>query len=259
MSPPSQTLLLSQWTRVEGLAIHARVSSLPAPAGRLPVVLVHGYGVSGAYFVPIAERLAAELPVYVPDLPGHGASDKPEKVLSVPELADALRSWMDAAGLERAAMVGNSMGCQIVADLAARFPERVARLALIGPTADPAARTLRRNLLPFLLTGFAERLSLVPLIAADYWRAGIRRMRLEMDYMFADRIEDKLPRIGVPSLVVRGSRDHLVPKRWTEEVARLLRTDRLFTIPGAGHALNYSAAGELARVLLPFLREGDLA
>jgi len=256
MTRTSKALIVSRWTRVQGLAIHSRVSRLPAPTGRPPVVLVHGYGVSSAYFVPIAERLTAELAVYAPDLPGHGKSDKPERVLRIPELADALCAWLDAVEVGRASLVGNSMGCQIIADLAVRYPERVDRLVLIGPTAAVGARTPWRNLIPFLRTGLAERKSIIPLLALDYAKAGIRRMRREMAFMFEDRIEDKLPRIDAPSLVVRGSRDYLVPEYWTQEVARLLRTDRLFTIPGAGHALNYSAAGELARILLPFLCEG---
>lgn len=53
--------------------------------------------------VPIARRIAAELPVFVPDLPGHGRSEKPERTLDVPGLAQALRAWMDAVGVRQAA------------------------------------------------------------------------------------------------------------------------------------------------------------
>ena len=73
--------------------------------------------------------------------------------------------------------------------------------------------------------------------------------------MFADRIEEKLPGISVPAMVVHGERDFIVSRRWAAEVARLLRTDRLFAIPGAGHALNYSAPDELMRLIRPFLSE----
>ncbi|HSK75026.1 MAG TPA: alpha/beta hydrolase [Thermoanaerobaculia bacterium] len=246
--------LRSVRTRVDGLSIHTLASADPAP-GALPVVLVHGYGVSGRYMVPIARRIAAELPVWVPDLPGHGRSEKPEQTLDVPGLARALRGFLDAVGVPRAAFLANSMGCQTVAELAVRHPETVDRLIFVGPTADPETRTLHQHLPRFLRAVFEERPSLIPLAMADYLRFGPRRIVEELRAMFADRIEEKLPEISAPAMVVHGERDFIVPRRWAAEVARLLRTDRLFAIPGAGHALNYSAPDKLMRLIRPFLSE----
>lgn len=250
MSPEAR--LRSVWTRVDGVSVYARFSAGPTP-GALPVVLVHGYGVSGRYMVPIARRIAAERPVWVPDLPGHGRSEKPQRTLDVPGLAQALQSFLDAVGVPRAAFLANSMGCQTVAELAVRHPETVDRLIFVGPTADPRARTLRQHLPRFLRAAFEERPSLIPIVIADYLRAGPRRIVGELRAMFADRIEEKLPRISAPALVVYGERDFFVPPRWAAEVARLLRTDRLFAVPRAGHALNYSAPDELMRLIGPFL------
>ncbi|HEV2855844.1 MAG TPA: alpha/beta hydrolase [Thermoanaerobaculia bacterium] len=249
--------LRSLWTEVDGVSIHARVSARPT-SGVLPVVLIHGYGMSGRYMLPIARRIAAEYPAYVPDLPGHGRSGKPERTLSVPELAEALRAWMDAVGLRRAAFLANSMGTQVVADLAARHPERVERLVLVGPTLDPT-HTLGQQMLRLVWTGAAERPSLIPLMIADYLRTRPGRLVKELRAMFRDRIEEKLPRIDAPAMVVRGERDAVIPQPWAEEVARLLGTDRFFVIPDAGHALNYSDADELMRLIRPFLREGERA
>jgi pimeloyl-ACP methyl ester carboxylesterase len=240
------------WTCVDGLRIYARASQTPV-AGRLPVVLVHGFGMSSSYMVPLAKRLAAECAVYAPDLPGHGRSDDPGCTLSIHELADFLTAWMDAVGIEQAAFLGNSMGCQILAELAVRHPERVDRLILVSPTVDAAARSLRRELPRFLKTAFAERPSILLMMLRDYIRAGFRRLHREMDVALADRIEQKLAQISVPSLVVRGERDAVVPQAWAEEVARKLRAGDVRVIRGKGHALNYSAADELMRVIRPFL------
>jgi 2-hydroxy-6-oxonona-2,4-dienedioate hydrolase len=84
-----------------------------------------------------AQELANDYRVYVPDLPGFGDSDKPEKIFDVPELADWVACWMPAVGIDRAALLGNSFGCQVIADLAARYPERVAAAILQGPTTPP--------------------------------------------------------------------------------------------------------------------------
>src|SRR4051812_3167285 len=126
--------LRDHWVDVNGLAMFARVSSGPVPATAPTVVMVHGLIVSSRYMIPTAKRLAAFCRVYVPDLPGYGHSDEPPCFLDVPGLADALARWMDAVGLPRAVLLGNSFGCQIVVDFAARYPERVDRAILVGPT-----------------------------------------------------------------------------------------------------------------------------
>jgi 2-hydroxy-6-oxonona-2,4-dienedioate hydrolase len=240
------------WTRVDGLQIYARVSRDPVPS-RLPVVLIHGFGMSSSYMVPIGKRLAAELPVYAPDLPGHGRSAAAGRSFGVPELASFLHAWMDAVGLGRVAILANSMGCQIAVDLAVRWPGRVDRLVLVGPTTEPGARTFRQHLLRLLKDAPAERPSIVLLIAKDYGRMGIGRLFREMKRLFEDRIEDKLARVEAPALVLRGERDTVVPQRWAEEVARRIGADGVLVIPGAGHALNYSAADELMRKIRGFL------
>ncbi|HEY1404550.1 MAG TPA: alpha/beta fold hydrolase, partial [Pyrinomonadaceae bacterium] len=121
----------SRWITVGGLRIHARVSvNLPASACDVPVVLVHGLVVSSLYMLPTAERLATFFRVFAPDMPGFGKSDKPLRALDVPELADALVAWMDAAGLVQPVLVGNSLGCQVIANVAARNPHRVAGVVL---------------------------------------------------------------------------------------------------------------------------------
>jgi 2-hydroxy-6-oxonona-2,4-dienedioate hydrolase len=107
-------------------------------AGGVPVVLVHGLVVSSLYMEPTAERLAPFHRVFAPDLPGFGRSDKPSRALSVAGLADALGAWMDAEGLERAVLVGNSLGCQVIAEMAARAPHRAAGVVLTGPTVEPS-------------------------------------------------------------------------------------------------------------------------
>jgi 2-hydroxy-6-oxonona-2,4-dienedioate hydrolase len=149
--------LESRWTRVEGLPVHARVSADPAPSGSLPIVLVHAIGVASRFMVPVAEMLAPYYRVYAPDLPGFGASGKPNRVLNVVELTDALAGWTRAIGLEQAAFLGNSFGCQIVADLALRYPQLVERVVLQGPTTDPSARGASRQIARLLLNSRRER------------------------------------------------------------------------------------------------------
>jgi 2-hydroxy-6-oxonona-2,4-dienedioate hydrolase len=245
--------LSSEWIRAEGLLMHARVSVDPTPYGSLPLVLVHGIGVASRFMVPVAELLAPYHRVYAPDLPGFGKSEKPAHALSLVELTDALAWWTREIGLECAAFLGNSFGCQIVVDLAVRYPDLVERVVLQGPTMDPRARTVWQQIARWLRNSPQEPLSHGLISAREYPRCGLRRLIKTFRYALDDRIEEKLPHVRVPALVVRGSRDPIVPQRWAEEASRLLPMGRLAVIPGAPHTVVYDAPLDLARVVRPFL------
>jgi 2-hydroxy-6-oxonona-2,4-dienedioate hydrolase len=233
--------------------MHARASEDPAPEENPTVVLVHGLVVSSRYMVAAAELLAADYRVYAPDLPGFGKSDKPPRVLNVAELSDSLVAWMEKISLKSAALVGNSFGCQIIVELALRHPERVEKAVLQGPTVDPLGRTALRQIGRLLLDSVREPPSLLPIELLDYLDAGFRRSVRTFRFMLEDRIEEKLPRVSVPTLVVRGSRDPIVPQRWAEEATKLLPVGRLVVIPGATHTANYGAPSDFTRVVRAFL------
>jgi pimeloyl-ACP methyl ester carboxylesterase len=132
--------LPSHWVMVNGWRMHYRA----AGRGQQSLVLVHGLTVSGNYLLPTAAELLEDFTVYVPDLPGFGRSEKPRRVLNIEEMAETLRAWMDAIGLERAYLLGNSLGCHTVAAVATRHQERVAGIILISPGGDPGGRNLLR-------------------------------------------------------------------------------------------------------------------
>jgi pimeloyl-ACP methyl ester carboxylesterase len=175
----------------------------------------------------------------------------------VPGLADALAAWVRAAGPERATFVANSLGCQVVVDLALRYPELVERAVLIGSTVDPAARSVLAQVGRGLLDLLGERLTLLPVLVWDYLRAGPVRCWQTLRFGVEDPLEDKLRRVPVPVLVLRGSRDPISPQSWGERMARLLPHGRLQVIPGAPHAANHSAPDAVAQAVRSFIaREG---
>ena len=251
-----------RWVTVDGLRLHAYVAASAARATDLPVVLVHGWVISGRYMLPTLRRLAADFVVYAPDLPGHGRSDTPPRALDVPGYADALLAWMDAMQLPRALLVGNSLGAQVVARLAAGHPERVAGIVLVGPTVDPAARSIAAQLWRLLRDIPHERPSLVLLELADMLRVGPVRMLDMARITLADRLEDVLPRVRVPALVVRGEHDPLAPREWTSRIAALLGAPATIEVPGAAHGVNHGAPEALAfivRELAASLRRATVA
>ena len=223
------------------------------PDSAVPIVLVHGIGVSGRYLLPTARLLGGRHAVYVPDLIGFGKSSRPRHALTLVEHAEVLAQWVRGAGLPPAVFVGNSAGCQVLVELAARHPALVERLVLTGPTVDAHARNFWRQLGRLLADTVREPLALVAIIAADYASAGSRRVLLTALDALRDRPEEKLPRVQAPTLVVRGERDALVSQRWAEEVAGHLPRGRLVVVPGAPHAVNYAAPSALVREILAFL------
>jgi pimeloyl-ACP methyl ester carboxylesterase len=233
--------------------MHARVATDAPPGARLPVVLIHGLSVSSRYLLPTAVRLAVDHHVYAPDLPGFGRSEQPPATLTIHELADTLAAWMQVMQLARAMLLGHSFGCQIVAELALRHPSRLAQAIFVAPTVEPQGRTAIRQIVRLLRDAWRELLGLLPLVLNDYRRAGLARTIRTLRHALQDMIESKLPQVQVPSLVVRGARDPIVSPQWAEAVARTLPRGRLVVIPGAAHAVPYSAPVELVQAIEAFL------
>jgi 2-hydroxy-6-oxonona-2,4-dienedioate hydrolase len=251
---PDEPPPLDRWSEVDGTRWYWRSWDSAAPGASL-VVLVHGFAVSSRYMVPLGDRLSSAVPVAAPDIPGHGYSADPDHVLDVAETAQALARWMDVCGFSSATWVGNSYGCQVIAALAVQCPALVERLVLISPTLDAEARSVPRQLGRLALDTLRERPLLVTTQALDYGRTGPWRSWQTARHMFADHIEDRLPLIDAPALVIRGGRDPLVPRRWAEYCANLLPNGRFVELPGVAHAACYSAAGSLGYLIKRFIRE----
>lgn len=98
-----------------------------------PVVLLHGLAGSHRWFGPVLSPLAERFRVLALDLPGHGRSDKPDAPYSIPWLTGKVLRFLDAKGIERASLVGNSLGGQVALAIAAGQPARVERLVLAAP------------------------------------------------------------------------------------------------------------------------------
>ena len=249
---PSRRTLTWTSTEVDNLRIGARHGCQASATSSVPIVLVHGLGVSSRYLVPLASRLASRHPVWAPDLPGHGRSDHARDPLDVPALTDVLARWMDAVGLERALLVGQSLGCQVIAELAAREPSRAAGLVLVAPTPDPATRAPLQVALRLLADVPLERVSLLPIVVTDYLRAGPRVVLGEYRAMKEHRLREALDAVrvnAVPCTIVRGGRDPIVSAAWAAEVARLCGAPAPVTLRGCGHAVHHSEPGAIATVV----------
>ena len=239
-------LLVSVRDLVDGMPIHARVSARPLADHETPVIFVHGLGLSVCYLEPTMTHLAREHVVAGLDLPGFGRSGTPPAALDVDGLCTALVGWLDVRGLGPAIFVGHSFGCQVIVELATRAPTRVRGLLLSAPTMDPAYRTVGQQLMCMLADIPYEPWTLGFIGVRDYVRAGPRRILATLRHALADRIEDKLPAIVAPVLVVCGACDPVVTVDWGTRVTKLVGRSALgaagavmSVVPGAAHALPY--------------------
>ena len=233
----SRAQLRSRLVEVDGVRLHAYVGGSGPP-----VVLVHGFGVSGRYMLPLARALALSFRVHVVDLPGHGRSGTPGSRPSIASFSNALGGWLDGARLRSPAFVANSMGCQIVTDFAVREPWRVGTMVLIGPTVDPSRRSAR---------------SLVALSLCDDVGVGLPTLVALARSALADAIEERLPSIEQPTTIVRGADDAFSSDEWVREAVRLLPQGRLVTVPGEPHAVHYTRPSLVADIIREEIADGQ--
>ena len=212
------------------------------------------------------------------DLPGHGRSDGAPPQ-TVEQAADAVLALLDAAGAQRAALVGHSLGSLIAMEAAARAPQRVSHLALLG-TAFPMA------VAPALLQASQDapekaihmvnvfsHSTLAPLPSAlgpGTWLPGASRALMRRvlasnrqanvfytgfracdDYAGA---EQALARVDCPTLFVIGRHDRMTPPKSARALASHARQARMVEVDG-GHALMMEAPGQVLLALRDFLDE----
>ena len=257
-------LLVSVHDDVDGISIHARVSTRPFGDGRTRLVFVHGLGVSVRYLEPTMVRLALEHPVAGLDLPGFGRSGTPPRALDTPGLGKALAAWLDVRGIGPAIFIGNSYGCQVIVELAFQDPSRVVGLVLNAPTMDPAHRTIFGQLWRVLADIPFEPWRLGFLVANDYVRARPFRLLATLRHALADHIEEKLPDIVAPTIVVCGALDPVVTVAWAAEAARLVGISSqgaagatLSVVPMAAHALPYDDPPTFASLIHAFVKRAQ--
>ncbi len=266
-------------TLANGLSL--RVLEAGPPGGN-PLLLLHGWAISAYLWRHNIAALAAEgYAVHAPDLPGHGLSDAPlEKgSYSLDSLADSVASLLDALGLERTAVVAQSMGGRIGLELARRH--RVTKLALFGPVGFGMV-SQARDLAPFLpkipeaLATMLVPREIVELVQRrvygkigwfterdidEYWaptqfpavvQAAMQMLR-EFDWRLLR--PEALAEIATPTMIVFGTLDNTVKPGNPEPLVRALQHGKLEWIEGGGHVVMEEVPDHVNGLILDFLDE----
>ncbi len=238
-------------TATEWLHIRHRAATV---SGGTPCLLLHGLAVSHRYLMPTARALRGRA-VYVPDLAGFGLSGDPGAVLDVGGHAGVLIDWLDAAGIGPVAVLGNSFGCQVAVELAARRPDLVAALILVGPTTDPAAASMLGQLRRLLWDLPFEDPRQARIVARDVRDAGLRRVVTTLRHAVRDPMSRKLATLRQPVLLARGDRDRIATQPWLDHLAALLPAASTLVLPGAAHNAVTTAGPALAAAVEGFIAD----
>jgi pimeloyl-ACP methyl ester carboxylesterase len=257
-----------------------------------PVVLVHGMLNSSSHWQAVALDLATEHTVIAPDLIGHGDSAAPRGDYSLGAHAASIRDLLTALGIERASIVGHSLGGGVAMQFFYQFPARVERLVLVssGGLGHEVSPMLRTAALP----GVSATLSLAahPRLLGALWDvgkrlrgAGVRQgayvqavaralrplERPQAREAFLQTLRSVIDVRGqrvsatdrlyllesMPTMIVWGERDHTIPLEHGRRAHEAIRNSRFRTLPRVAHFPHLEDPEGLAAVLREFLGESE--
>ncbi len=188
--------------RVGDRDVFYRVS--PGTGDAVPIVHLHGFGISGSYLMPTARLLARHGVNIVPDLPGYGRSPRRDHTLDIPELAGAVLGLLEALAVDKVVLLGNSMGCPVSLEVAHAAPERVERMVLVSPAGGVQNRPLGRALVQLAQDGLRESPRMARVAVPDYLGFGpVNALRLFHQLTLFPSLE-RLVHTPVPTLAVLG-------------------------------------------------------
>ncbi|HEV8187276.1 MAG TPA: alpha/beta hydrolase [Pyrinomonadaceae bacterium] len=239
------------------------------------VILLHGLGGSTQAWQFNITALAEKYHVVVPDQIGFGKSDKPLVNYRIRTYVDFLDQFCKQLGIERASLVGNSMGGWIAAAFTAAFPDRVDRLVLVdaagyAPPKDLDTRTFY-GLNPTTREGMKVLVAKVFYSKAFQTDAAIEqaiaaRLAAGDGYTInsitesiirgEDYLDDTVKTIKRPTLIIWGRQDGLVPLAEGEHFNKDIAGSKLIVFDQCGHVPNFEKAGEFNAAVLKFLSEG---
>jgi pimeloyl-ACP methyl ester carboxylesterase len=239
---------------VNGGAIHLlRGGSGP------PLLYLHGGGAAGLwrrFHALLAERFE----VHAPDHPGFGASEERADLVDVATLASHYLDLLDRLELDRPVIAGASFGGRVACELALLAPDRFRRLVLLAPVGlvlpehpvtplFPRPREEARDMLFHdreLARRFSSGSEFGCVLGTERDHRALGRFRPTGD------VAPRLGSIALPTLVIWGDTDVVVPPAHGERFAALVPGARLHTIPGCGHGMPFEAPEAVARAIADF-------
>lgn len=234
-----------------------------------PVILVHGFPLNRSIWYPIIPQLSQKAHLILPDLRGHGQSPVTEGVYSMRLLAEDLRALMDNMKIDKAVMAGHSMGGYVCLAFAKAYPNRLAGLGLVATQAAadlPERRASRQQMIEEVrrkgIKAVAETMAPALTCQASLVEV-LRKMIMPMNPKgvvsslkgMAERpnAQEWLSTITVPTVVIAGTEDKIIPLERPKIMVQLLGRAWLAEVNGAGHVPMMEQPEAVSQALLQLL------
>lgn len=258
--------------RREGAAICYTVGG----AGEGTLVLLHGYLESRLIFSEVAEAMASFARVICVDLPGHGLSELPAEPISMSSMAEAVRAVLISEGVEKAVVVGHSMGGYVAFAFLELFPEMVVGYSLLHstPFADTPEKRAARDREIALVKAGKQELLFTTNVPNGFAAGSLQTLKREVEKAVAVAVEtppagivaalgalkqrpdrrELMQNSGKPLLVVLGRQDNYIPFETMKAVALATPCTTLAVLEQSGHNGFLEEPGEVIRLYRTFLK-----
>jgi non-heme chloroperoxidase len=241
------------------------------PSG-VPIVLLHGYTDSCRSFDQLLPHLPKSLHAYALTLRGHGDADRPVTGYDAYDFAADLSAFMDELGIERAIIVGHSMGSQIAQRFAIDHPERTLALVLMGAFStlggnravqalwDSAVSTLKDPVEADFVREFQESTLASPVpeafldtIVAESLKVPARVWRAALEGQMQSDVSPELARVKAPTLIIWGDKDGICSRKVQDRLATSIRGSTFVCYAGTGHGVHWEQPKRVAVDLRAFV------
>lgn len=266
-----------------------QLATVDSGGDKPPLVFIHGLSSYTGFWEHQLEAFTETHRVLALDLPGYGASERPDAPMTPPWYADLVDHWLASLDIDKATVVGHSMGGQIALTLTLDHPERVERLVLSAPAGierfNPGHARWMKDYWHEGRAMLSSEMEVRHAFVANVFNRvddGVERLIEERVRLGRDRsfqgtsvavsrsvagmldhpVADRLSEIAVPTLIVFGTRDHMIPnpifnggrtRTVAQEGQRAISGSELVMIPRAGHTVHHDAPEAFNRALAEFL------
>jgi 3-oxoadipate enol-lactonase len=242
---------------------------------RIPLLLIHGFPHDRTLWQPQVDALKDVARPISPDLRGFGDSGAPDSTMTMTGHADDLKGFLDGMNVRKVVLCGLSMGGYVALAFLNKYPETVEGLVLCNTRATADAPEVRRKRQALAKRVLAEGMVAVaeelfaPMMAEaskaahpDRAEAVLRMMRRQRPEGVAASAQGMamrpdrtpmLPHVQVPTLIITGDKDELIPVQESEAMQDAIPGSQLVVIPGAGHLTNVEAPDAFNNALRHFL------
>lgn len=247
-----------------------------------PLVLIQGFGGGHEGWFFQVRALKKQFQVITFDNRGIGKSDKPGQSYTIKTMADDTVGLLDCLGMDKAHILGVSLGGIVAQEVAIHYPERVRKLILVNTIAgdfdDINPQVMRsigfeqgssevdyrnidfnemmKTVISLSFSKSSYRKFFLPLTLLNVKSVGFDGYRKQMEAAEGHSTIDRLHLIKTPTLVISGTEDKLVPPRCSDEIAKRIPNARLVKIEGGSHAVFIEMRNRFNKQVLNFLEKG---